>query len=235
MKWDPFTVTSRWLGQPRQNSLCAPVRIVPGPALMNSLGMSLTDTIWSSRRQFPRGIQGQRPAAGGPDQRHIRQGRRQRDTAGDTGGRGRRGPEGDHLGPLRGDGQQQGRSGDGGVQRRGNPDSVQQPLPHGISLRSRDRTRGAGDHRTVQPGVFKTLGTEECVHLSTGEGSKRKRAEGGTRSAGPGANRASPIPPVPVPGAFPKPRGATNVIPLQNNGSPRWRKLRNPGPRKAGN
>ena len=158
MKWDPFTVTSRWLGQPRQNSLCAPVRIVPGPALMNSLGMSLTDTIWSSRRQFPRGIQGQRPAAGGPDQRHIRQGRRQRDTAGDTGGRGRRGPEGDHLGPLRGDGQQQGRSEDGGVQRRGNPDSVQQPLPHGISLRSRDRTRGAGDHRTVQPRGFQDPG-----------------------------------------------------------------------------
>ncbi len=57
------------------------------------------------------------------------------------------------------------------------------------------------------PGVFKTLGAEECVHLSTGEGSKRKRAEGGTRSAGLGANRASPIPPVPVPGAFPNPEG----------------------------
>ena len=41
MKWVPFTVTSSWLGHRRQNSRCAPVRIVSGSALMKSLGSSL--------------------------------------------------------------------------------------------------------------------------------------------------------------------------------------------------
>jgi hypothetical protein len=38
MKCTPGTVTSVWSGQVRQNSRCAPVRIAPGSALMNSLG-----------------------------------------------------------------------------------------------------------------------------------------------------------------------------------------------------
>src|SRR5713226_9961971 len=41
MKWLPATVISLWLGQARQNSRGAPVRIAPGSALMNSFGTSL--------------------------------------------------------------------------------------------------------------------------------------------------------------------------------------------------
>ena len=35
-KWRPLTVTSRWLGQPRQNSRCSPTRIAPGSPSMGS-------------------------------------------------------------------------------------------------------------------------------------------------------------------------------------------------------
>jgi hypothetical protein len=38
MKWMPGTVTSAWSGQVRQKSRTAPVRMLPGWALMNSLG-----------------------------------------------------------------------------------------------------------------------------------------------------------------------------------------------------
>src|SRR5262249_27475628 len=44
MKWLPFTVTSSWFGQRRQNSRCAPVRIVPGSALTKSLGTALSES-----------------------------------------------------------------------------------------------------------------------------------------------------------------------------------------------
>ena len=57
------------------------------------------------------------------------------------------------------------------------------------------------------PGVSKTLGTEECVHLSTGEGSKRKRAEGGTRSAGPEPTGPLPFPQSRSPEHSPNPEG----------------------------
>jgi hypothetical protein len=40
MKWMPGTVTSAWSGQVRQKSRTAPVRMLPGSALMNSLGSS---------------------------------------------------------------------------------------------------------------------------------------------------------------------------------------------------
>ena len=40
MKWLPVTVTSVWLGQCRQNSRGAPVRIAPGVALTNNFGKS---------------------------------------------------------------------------------------------------------------------------------------------------------------------------------------------------
>ena len=43
-KWVPLTVTSFWFGQLRQNSRCGPVRITPGSALTNSLGMGLVDS-----------------------------------------------------------------------------------------------------------------------------------------------------------------------------------------------
>lgn len=38
MKWMPGTVTSAWSGQVRQKSRTAPVKMLPGSALMNSLG-----------------------------------------------------------------------------------------------------------------------------------------------------------------------------------------------------
>ena len=57
------------------------------------------------------------------------------------------------------------------------------------------------------PGVSKTLGTEECVHLSTGEGSKRKRAEGGTRSAGREPTGPLPFPQSRSPEHSPNPEG----------------------------
>ena len=44
MKWAPFTVTSRWLDQERQNSRWAFTSIAPGSALTNSLGKGLADS-----------------------------------------------------------------------------------------------------------------------------------------------------------------------------------------------
>jgi hypothetical protein len=40
-KWFPRTRISLWFGQLRQNSRCAPIRIAPGSASMNSFGTSL--------------------------------------------------------------------------------------------------------------------------------------------------------------------------------------------------
>tara|TARA_B100001765_G_C19351153_1_gene270469 strand:+ start:297 stop:686 length:390 start_codon:yes stop_codon:yes gene_type:complete len=41
IKWLPCTVTSSWLCQPRQNSLCCPVSIAPGSAFINNFGIEL--------------------------------------------------------------------------------------------------------------------------------------------------------------------------------------------------
>src|SRR5262245_17613386 len=45
-KWLPRTVTSRWLGQARQDSRWAPTRIEPGSALTKSFGVVVVASHW---------------------------------------------------------------------------------------------------------------------------------------------------------------------------------------------